>query len=72
MASKALLFDISQLDYSAITADIDEIRKYNAQRFEMEQLTAIVYENVDLGVCVGYKDITRDEFWVRGHMPECP
>ena len=24
------------------------------------------------GVCVGYKDISPDEFWVRGHMPGMP
>jgi len=35
----------------------------------MEQLTAIVYENIDEGACVGYKDITEKEFWIPGHMP---
>ena len=25
----------------------------------MEQLTAIVYDNVERGICVGYKDVTR-------------
>jgi 3-hydroxyacyl-[acyl-carrier-protein] dehydratase len=54
---------------SVPTAGIDEIRKYNKQRFEMEQLTGILYENIEEGVCVGYKDITEQEFWVPGHMP---
>jgi hypothetical protein len=39
-------------------ADIEEIRRYYPQRFEMEQLTAIVYENLQDKLCVGYKDVT--------------
>ena len=38
----------------------------------MEQLTAIVYDDPQRNVCVGYKDVTPDEFWVRGHMPGMP
>ena len=72
MSTKPLIYDISTLDFSKVTADIQEIRKHNPQRFEMEQLTAIVFEDVENGCCVGYKDITADEFWVRGHMPNLP
>jgi len=66
---KELLVDPSCYDLDKPLADIDEIRKYNKQRFEMEQLTAVVYENMDDVSCVGYKDITDKEFWIRGHMP---
>jgi 3-hydroxyacyl-[acyl-carrier-protein] dehydratase len=38
----------------------------------MEQLTAIVYEDPARNIAVGYKDLTADEFWVRGHMPGMP
>jgi len=55
-----------------VVADIDEIRRYNPQRFEMEQLTAVVYANEEDFSCVGYKDVAHDEFWVRGHMPGMP
>lgn len=72
MAGKDFLIDISTIDFSRVIADIDEIRRINPQRFEMEQLTAIVYEDPSQNLCVGYKDITRDEFWVRGHMPGMP
>lgn len=64
-----MLVDPSCYDLNRPLAGIEEIRKYNKQRFEMEQLTAIVYENSEDVACVGYKDITEDEFWVRGHMP---
>ena len=39
------IIDTSELDLSRTIADIEEIRRYNPQRFEMEQLTAVVYED---------------------------
>ncbi len=72
MATRELIIDPTELDFENIIADAEVIRKYNPQRFEMEQLTAIVYEDIDRHVCAGYKDITFDEFWVRGHMPNMP
>jgi 3-hydroxyacyl-[acyl-carrier-protein] dehydratase len=72
LTTKQLLFDLSTIDFSTVTADIESIRRYNPQRYEMEQLTAIVYEDVADNLCVGYKDVTLDEFWVRGHMPGMP
>jgi 3-hydroxyacyl-[acyl-carrier-protein] dehydratase len=52
--------------------DIEGIRKHNPQRFEMELLTAIVLEDVERQVIVGYKDTSADDFWCRGHMPGMP
>ena len=72
MAARELILDPATLDYQNVIADAAEIRKYNPQRFEMEQLTAIVYEDVTRHICVGYKDVSPDEFWVRGHMPNMP
>jgi 3-hydroxyacyl-[acyl-carrier-protein] dehydratase len=67
-----LILDFSEYDLDHVIADIEEIRRYNPQRFEMEQLTAIVYDNVERGICIGYKDVTANEFWARGHMPGMP
>ena len=72
MRDKEYIVDPATLDFSKVTATIEDIRKYNHQRFEMEQLTAIVHEDEANRLCVGYKDITHDEFWVRGHMPGMP
>lgn len=69
---KSLILDFDQYDLNNVLADIEEIRKYNPQRYEFEQLTAVVHEDAKLSVCVGYKDITENEFWVRGHMPGIP
>ena len=72
MPAKDLILDFAEYDLDRVIAGIDEIRKYNPQRHEMEQLTAIVYDDPERGVCVGYKDLTPQEFWVRGHMPGMP
>ncbi len=72
MAARELILDPACLDFDNVIADQAEIRKYNPQRFQMEQLTAIVYEDLDRHICAGYKDVTHDEFWVRGHMPNMP
>ena len=72
MAKKPKILDFSAYDTNRVVADIEEIRRYNPQRFEMEQLTAICYEDAQNNICVGYKDLGPDEFWARGHMPGMP
>ena len=72
MPKKSLIVEPSEYDLNNVIADIEEIRKCNCQRFEMEHLTAIVYEDTERNICVGYKDITSEEFWIRGHMPGMP
>ncbi len=66
------LCDLSQFDFEHPLFEIEEIRGVNPQRFEMEQLTAIVHVDLTQHLIVGYKDITDHEFWFRGHMPEFP
>jgi 3-hydroxyacyl-[acyl-carrier-protein] dehydratase len=72
VAEKEFLVDPALVDFDRPLATIEEIRKYNPQRFEMEQLTAVVYANEQDFSCMGYKDIGPDEFWCRGHMPGMP
>jgi 3-hydroxyacyl-[acyl-carrier-protein] dehydratase len=67
-----LLVDPMQLDLGQVLAGRAEIERVNPQRFEMEQLTAIVYMDPSRHTIAGYKDVTADEFWVRGHMPDYP
>lgn len=66
------LYDISRFDLEKPLYDLEEIRRVNPQRHEMEQLTAIVYVDEENHGIVGYKDVTDREFWVRGHMPGFP
>ena len=72
VTKKNYLLDLDQVDFDDPIAEVDVIRDYNPQRHEMEQLSAIVYENLDDKTCVGYLDVSDHEFWVRGHMPQAP
>jgi 3-hydroxyacyl-[acyl-carrier-protein] dehydratase len=67
-----LHLDPSCLDLTQVLADQEAIRQVNPQRFEMEQLTAIVHVDEKQHIIAGYKDVQGDEFWVRGHMPGHP
>lgn len=55
-----------------VVVDLDGLRALNPQRFEMEQLTAITLIDPERKLIVGYKDVTDQEFWIRGHMPGYP
>jgi 3-hydroxyacyl-[acyl-carrier-protein] dehydratase len=66
------LIDPATIDTSRVLVDQEGIRQINPQRFEMEQLTAIVSLDRQHHLIVGYKDVRPDEFWVRGHMPDYP
>ena len=67
-----LLVDPSKLADMKVLADRDFIRNYNPQRFEMEQLDAIVHLDTNQQLIIGFKDVVENDFWVRGHMPGYP
>ena len=71
MASEPIC-DLKALDFSKPLFTIEDIRAVNPQRFEMEQLTAIVHVDQSQHLIVGYKQLTDMEFWARGHMPGYP
>lgn len=64
--------DVTQFDLSRPIAGIEDIRAVNPHRFEFEMLSAIVLLDPARKLIVGYKDLTANEFWARGHMPGYP
>jgi 3-hydroxyacyl-[acyl-carrier-protein] dehydratase len=68
-----LLFDLSQIDLEAKPVfDKEAICKVNPQRFEMQQLDGVIWYDKEKSSILGFKDVTEQEFWVRGHIPERP
>ncbi len=68
-----LLFDLSQIDLTAEPVfDKESIGEENPQRFEMQQLDGILWYDKEKFLILGYKDVTEDEFWIRGHIPGRP
>lgn len=66
------LVPLDRWNLDRVLFGLDEIRKCNQQRFEMEQLAAITHLDAATMEVVGYKDVHADEFWVRGHVPGRP
>jgi 3-hydroxyacyl-[acyl-carrier-protein] dehydratase len=66
------IVDPARIDFSHVEYDIEAIRQANKQRFEMEQLTAVVKIDLEQHIIIAYKDLTEKEFWVRGHIPGRP
>jgi len=68
-----LLFDLSQIDLTGKPLfDRKAICKVNPQQFEMQQLDGILWYDKERFLILGYKDVTENEFWVRGHIPGRP
>jgi 3-hydroxyacyl-[acyl-carrier-protein] dehydratase len=68
-----LLFDLSQLDLKASPVfDKEAICLANPQRYEMQQLDGILWYDLERSLILGYKDVTDQEFWIRGHIPGRP
>jgi 3-hydroxyacyl-[acyl-carrier-protein] dehydratase len=68
-----LLFDLSQIDLQAEPIfNKEAICKVNPQRFEMQQLDGILWYDKEKFQILGYKDITKDEFWILPGRPLMP
>jgi len=63
---------MSELDLNKVEYDRSAIAEVNPQSYEMSQLDAIVWHDLSKMLCLGYKDVTDKEFWVRGHIPGRP
>jgi len=67
-----LLADLSQIDLTKILYDRAAIEAINPHRYEMQQLDGIVALDPEKRLIIGFKDVTEQEFWVRGHIPGRP
>ena len=50
-----MILEFSEYDSSRVLADINEIRRFNLQRYEMEQLTAICHVDTVRQICAAIK-----------------
>lgn len=68
--AKDSFVDPSEYDHDKVVINREEIGQVNPHRFELILLDGILY--IDDERAVGFKDVTEDEFWVRGHFPDKP
>lgn len=71
MARKSL-FDLSTVDLQSVEYGLEEIRRLNPHRHEMELLHGVIQLDLKRGRAIGFKEVRDDEFWVRGHFPDRP
>lgn len=64
--------DELELDFDNPLYSLEDIRRVNPQRHEMEQLTGVVWVDSENHGVIGFKDVTDEEFWIAGHMPGFP
>lgn len=64
------IVSFDKFDVDKVIVDRAGVEVHTPQRFEMAQLDGVLYLDEDSMTAVGYKDVTEDEFWVRGHMPQ--
>lgn len=67
-----LLIDPESLQPEHVAFSLEEIQSVNPQRYEFSQLTRVCHIDREAELIVGVRDLTEDEFWVRGHMPGRP
>jgi len=66
------LIDPATYDTGKVVMTLEEIRKHNPQRYEMEQLSGVLRLDPAAGEIVACKDVGHEEFWIRGHIPGRP
>jgi 3-hydroxyacyl-[acyl-carrier-protein] dehydratase len=68
-----LLFDLSGINLNSKPVFTkDDILKINPQNYEMQQLDGVLWYDKEKFLVLGYKDVTENEFWIRGHIPGRP
>jgi len=68
-----LLFNLSDMDLTTPPVfDKEAICRVNPQQFEMQHLDGILWYDKAKACILGYKDVTSEEFWIRGHIPDRP
>ncbi len=65
-------YDYAKFDFDKPIFTLEDIRRINPQRGEMEQVTGVVFVDMEQNGIIGFKDVTEHEFWTQGHMPGYP
>lgn len=66
------LIDPKDYPLDRIAFPMEEVRRFNPQRHEFEQLTSILHYDAAANLMVGHRRVEADEFWARGHLPGRP
>jgi 3-hydroxyacyl-[acyl-carrier-protein] dehydratase len=68
----APFFDLSRFERAKDVVPVEEIRRLVPHRHEFALLDGIVHYDPESSDAIGYHDVRKDAFWVRGHIPGDP
>ena len=66
------ILDPSQLDFSRLIANRDEIARALPHRYEFQLLDGLVFFDTRTTTYAGFHDVRSDAWWTRGHIPQRP
>lgn len=66
------LVDLGGLDLETVQYDNNALDLYLPQLHEMRQIHGILHHDPAENLAIGYRDVSDDEFWCRGHFPSRP
>ncbi|MEZ5989911.1 MAG: 3-hydroxyacyl-ACP dehydratase FabZ family protein [Planctomycetota bacterium] len=64
--------DPTELDFDHVAVPEDRLRRHLPQRHEFQLLDRVCLVDVERKLLVGYKDLTPEDWWARGHFPGRP
>ena len=67
-----LLIDLGRVDLSLVTFTRSEIYELLPHRFEFMLLSGVCMVDTEADKLVAYADVTSEDWWVRGHVPDRP
>lgn len=68
----APLLDFDDYDIDKVVADKEALRSTLKQRGSFEMIDAIVHMDPKGELVIGYKEVRKDEWWCKDHIPERP
>lgn len=67
-----LLIDLDKVDLNKTCLTQEQVYQYLPHRYEFMLLGGVCHVDREAGQIVGYRDIRRDDWWFRGHVPGRP
>jgi 3-hydroxyacyl-[acyl-carrier-protein] dehydratase len=68
----APFFDLSRFELAKDAVPVEEIRRLVPHRHEFALIDGIVHYDPENSDAIGYHEVRKDAFWVRGHIPGDP
>ena len=66
------LLDLDGIDLTVVRFSRDDVYRILPQRDEFQSLDGILHLDREARAAVGFRDITADDWWARGHLPGRP